>query len=362
MMPFLQGKFGNPHSAHHRFGLDAADAVAAARVQIAAAVGGLPEDVVFTSGATEANNLALAGLTRAPWPVQPRLIAPQTEHKSVLEPLTVFAKQGFELDLLRVGSDGLLDLDELERALRRGRAIVSVMAANSEIGVLQPMAEIGAACRRHGAVLHTDASQALGKMPVDMEAWQADLLTFSGHKAYGPMGIGALIADPTLRRRMVPLTIGGGQQDGLRAGTLPTFLCVGLGEAARLSTEALIDEPPRLAALRDRLLGALARGAGAELNGSLTRRLPGNLNLRFPNVEALALITRAQGVAISTGSACASSGGSVVPSHVLRAIGLDDEAVRSSVRISIGRYTTEAEVDQAAEILMQAANEARTAY
>jgi cysteine desulfurase len=346
---------GNPHSAHHEFGRQAAQAIAAAQSKIAGALEVMPEDIVFTSGATEANNLALHGLARADWPSRPRLVAPQTEHKSVLEPLLRLATDGFELDLLPVDSGGLIDLTDLEQILKRGRAIVSVMTVNSEIGVLQPMAEIGALCRRHGAILHTDASQAVGKVPLDLESWQVDVATFSGHKIYGPMGVGALVAAPMLRRRMVPVAVGGGQQDGLRPGTVPTFLSVGLAEAVDISVRSVADEAQRLRSLSQKLFVALQEGAGARLNGSRTSRHPGNLNLCFPGVEALTLITLAHGIAISTGSACASAGGDVAPSHVLRAIGLDDASIRSSVRISLGRFTTPAEVEEAAVVLTAAA-------
>jgi cysteine desulfurase len=361
MAPWLGGRMGNPHSIHHEFGRQAAQAIADAQSKIAGALGVMPEDIIFTSGATEANNLALHGLARADWPSRPRLVAPQTEHKSVLEPLLRLATDGFELDVLPVDSDGLIDLSALEHLLKRGRAIVSVMTANSEIGVLQPMAEIGALCRRYGAFLHTDASQALGKVPLDLEGWQVDVATFSGHKIYGPMGVGALVAPPKLRRRMVPVTVGGGQQDGLRPGTVPTFLSVGLAEAVHISVQSLAEEAREVSSLSKRLFVALQEGAGVQLNGSCTYRLPGNLNLCFPGVDALTLITLAHGVAISTGSACASTGGEVAPSHVLRAIGLDDAAIRSSVRISLGRFTTPAEVEEAAAVLITAARAGRAA-
>lgn len=359
MAPWLGGRMGNPHSAHHEFGRQAAQAILDAQGKIAGALGVMSEDIIFTSGATEANNLALHGLARADWPNRRRLVVPQTEHKSVLEPLLRLATDGFELDFLPVDSDGLIDLAGLERVLKRGRAIVSVMTANSEIGVLQPMAEIGALCKRYGAILHTDASQAVGKVPLDLEGWQVDVVSFSGHKIYGPMGVGALVAAPILRKRMVPVTVGGGQQDGLRPGTVPTFLSVGLAEAVGISVQSLAEEARQLSSLSSRLLVALQEGAGAQLNGSRTHRLPGNLNVCFPGVDALTLITLAHGVAISTGSACASAGGDVAPSHVLRAIGLDDTAIRSSVRISVGRFTTSAEVEEAASILTTAASAAR---
>lgn len=361
MSPWLTERMGNPHSAHHAFGRQAAQAVADAQIKIARGIGVMPEDIIFTSGATEANNIALYGLAHGNWPSRPRLIAPQTEHKSVLEPLLRLAIGGFELELLPVDSDGIIDLAYLEHVLKRGRAIVSVMTANSEIGVLQPMAEIGAMCRRHGAILHTDASQAVGKVPLDLEGWQVDVATFSGHKIYGPMGVGALVAAPLLRRRMAPMSVGGGQQDGLRPGTVPTFLSVGLAEAVDISIRSLAEEAQKLHSLSQRLFVTLQEGAGAQLNGSRTHRLPGNLNVCFPGVEALTLITLADRVAISTGSACASAGGDVAPSHVLRAIGLDDASIRSSVRISLGRFTTRAEVEEAAVVLTAAACAGRAA-
>lgn len=354
MMPHLTERFGNPHSVNHALGRDAADSVAAARAAVAAAVGALPEDIVFTSGATEANNLALQGLANAPWRTRPRLVSIETEHKSVLEPLELLASRGFEVELLPVGADGLLDLAILERSLKQGPAIVSVMAANSELGVLQPVGAIGALCRRFDAVFHSDASQAVGKIQLDVEEYSIDVMTFSGHKMYGPKGIGALVAGQHLRRRMSPLIVGGGQQDGLRAGTLPTFLCVGLGEACTIALREMGAEAANLAALRNKLLDSLRSQAGVELNGSLVQRLPGNLNIRMPGVDALAVIAAAPELAISTGSACASGGSSIAPSHVLRAIGLNDCEVRSSVRVSLGRFTTEADMDRAADLLAAA--------
>ena len=338
MAPYWRDGFGNPHAVNHRIGWAAKEAVAAARRDVAALAGADPDEIVFTSGATEANNLALLGAVSDGGHV----IAAASEHPSVLSCLNALEDGGAAATFLPVGPDGLLDPDDLRRALRPETRLVSVMAANNEIGVLQPLAEIGTPCRAAGTLFHCDAAQAFGKVPIDLAT--VDLLSVSAHKMHGPMGIGALYVRRSVRLR--PLIRGGGQERGLRAGTLPTPLCVGFGEACRIAAAERTAEAERVARLRDRLLDGLrALVPGLRVNGSLARRLPGNLNVALPGVDAEALLLDLPGLALSTGSACATGQGG--PSHVLRAIGLPDELAHGSLRFGLGRFTGEAEIDRA---------------
>ncbi len=358
MLPFFLGEFGNPHSSMHGFGRRAETAVRRARSDIADIVGALHEDVIITSGATEANNLALKGMAEGLGGTSSRFVSIGIEHPSVLEPLSRLASIGFDVVILPVGTDGLVELERLDEELRRGPALVSVAAANNEIGVLQPLMEIAELCRRHGCLFHTDASQAIGKIPLDMYEMGIDLLTLSGHKAYGPKGIGALVATAECRQRLAPQMLGGGQQDGLRAGTIPVALCVGLGMACRLALTEMEGESRRLLDFRSRLFSALeATVGGIAFNGSIKQRLSGNINLRFAGVDSHQLMTLMPELAISTGSACASAGGH--PSYVLKAIGLSDEEIRSSIRIGIGRFTTPEEVDVTIDVIKSAITKLR---
>lgn len=360
MLPLL-AEFGNPHSTGHPYGRQAAALIERARAQVADLVGANPEDVIFTSGATEANNLALRGLAQAYDSRPARLISLATEHASVLEPIEALAREGVDVCILPVQPDGLVDLARLERELAQAPAIVSIAAANNEIGVLQPLEMIANLCLRHGALLHSDATQAVGKVPLGLYECGIDALSLSGHKTYGPMGIGALVATARIRNRLVAQSLGGGQQAGLRSGTLPTFLCVGLGEACRLAHTQLAEEAQRLRSLRDRLLSALsARVQGLRLNGPLEPRIPGNLNLCVPDIDTLQLMTAVPELAFSSGSACASSGGHLAPSHVLRALGLSIEEIRGSFRLGFGRFTREADIDRAADRLAAAISMLRT--
>lgn len=355
MLPFLREEFGNPHSGSHDFGRRAAAAIDVAREKVASLVGASPEDVIFTSGATEANNLALFGLASGWGRGRPRLLVLATEHASVIEPAKMLHAGGHELILLPVHRDGAIDLDFLESQLGAGPALVSVGAANSEIGVLQPLRAVSELCGAADAVVHSDSSQALGKVALDVYDDGIDLLTLSGHKIYGPKGVGALIATSSIRQSIRPMVVGGGQQGGLRAGTLPTALCVGLGvacEIARLEQEA---ERDRLFGLRARFLDQLAQqSSGVRVNGSLTDRLPGSLSLCIEGVDGLQLLINLPELAMSTGSACNSMGGRVKPSHVLSAIRLSDDEARSTIRVSFGRYTTAEEVDIASARLVDA--------
>ncbi len=361
MWPYMLEEFGNPHSASHDYGRRAAAAISIAQTQVADLVESAPEDVIFTSGATEANNLVLRGLAKGWGTGKPRYLILSTEHPSVLEPAKVLAEEGQELVQIRVTRDGLVDMEQLEAELQSGPALVSVGAVNGEIGTIQPLERISELCRFNGSLLHTDASQAVGKVPLSFYKNGIDLLTLSGHKIYGPKGIGALVITPEIRRHLKPMILGGGQQDGLRAGTLPTPLCVGLGTASRIALSCWQDEAERLSLHRDRLLKHLCvLTSDVEVNGSLSHRLPGNLNLRFTGVDALQLISELPDLAISAGSACASSNTKIRPSHVLQAIGLTDEEIRSSVRIGMGRFTVEQDLLFAANALARAVRRVRS--
>ena len=348
MLPYMSELFGNPHSVHHRYGWDAGAAVEQARSEVAALIGAEPREIVFTSGASESNNLAIKGAARFHKESRPRLVTLVTEHKCVLESCRRMEREGVEVTFLPVRADGLVDLKQLEDAVDERTALVSIMAVNNEIGVIQPIEEIGAICRAAGAYYHCDAAQAAGKIPLDVQAMGIDLLSISGHKLYGPKGIGALYVRRRPRVRIEPLFDGGGQERGLRSGTLPTPLCVGLGAACAIAAQEMAEEGKRLGALRNRLLDGLqSRLSGVSVNGDLERRIPGNLNLSFSGLDGEALMEAMPGLALSSGSACTSA--SVEPSYVLRAVGLSDELAAASLRIGLGRFTTEAEIDSAIE-------------
>ena len=355
MRPWWEENFANPGSVEHAMGRAAADAVELAREQIAELIGADAKEIVLTSGATEANNIAIKGAARFAGAEGPRrVITLATEHKCVLETVRDLAAEGFEPVVLPVGADGLLDLDLLREALRTPTLLVSVMAVNNEIGVIQDLAAIGALVKEAGAALHVDAAQAAGRIALDVAEIRADLVSLSGHKMYGPKGVGALYVRRRPRMRVSPLFSGGGQERGLRSGTLAAPLVVGLGEAARIAAaEGLLDSG-RIAGQREVLWQALsARVPGIRVNGHGQRRVAGNLNITFPGgVDAQALMAAAPGLCVSTGSACSSA--EVEPSYVLRAIGLDDTAARATLRLGLGRFTSPAEAAQAAELLAEA--------
>jgi len=364
MLPFFNEEFGNPHSTTHAYGRAAAAAIETARAELAALIHADPREIVFTSGATEANNLAIKGVAHfvrahqrtdpGAGPPRDRIVTLATEHKCVLESCAALEREGFAVTRLPVEADGLLSLDRLAQALDERTLLVSVMAAHNEIGVVQPLAAIGALCRARGILLHTDAAQAVGKIALDVEALRIDLMSISGHKFYGPKGIGALYIRRRPRVRLAALFDGGAQERGLRSGTLPTPLCVGLGQAAAIAAAEMPAEALRLRRLRDRLQEGLARRVtGLRLNGHPEQRLPGNLNLSFPGIPAPALIAACPGIAISTGSACTSA--VVEPSYVLRALGLPDAIAEASIRIGLGRFNSEVEVDFAIDALAAAA-------
>lgn len=362
MLPYFTERFGNAGSVTHAYGRDAEAALERARGQVASLLGADPREIVFTSGATESNNLAIKGAARFHREFgRDHVVTLVTEHKCVLESARALEREGFRVTFLPVDGAGLVDLDRLAAAIDERTAVVSVMAAHNEIGVLQPLQEIGALCRARGVLFHTDAAQAVGKVPLDMSSMPVDLLSVSGHKIYAPKGIGALYVRRRPRARIAPLFDGGGQERALRSGTVPVALCVALGEAAALAEAEMADEAARLDGLRARLLAGLeARIPGLRVNGDPVRRLPGNLNLAIPGAPALDLLAACPGLALSTGSACTAA--EVEPSHVLRALGLDDELAAASIRVGLGRWTTAAEVDRAAQVLGDAVDRLRAGH
>lgn len=354
MRPWWEENFSNPASIEHVMGRAAEAAVEEARAEVAALIGAEAREIVLTSGATEANNLAIKGAARfaaAQENPRRRVVTLATEHKCVLESVKSLAAEGFEPVILPVQASGLLDLDALRAAVDGGTLLVSVMAVNNEIGVVQDLAEIGAIARAAGALFHTDAAQAAGRIPLDVNLIQADLLSLSGHKIYGPKGIGALYVRRRPRARIAPLLSGGGQERGLRSGTLPAPLVVGLGEAARIAAAEGTLDAGRIAGQRDRFLAALqAAIPGLAVNGDAERRVSGNLNLTFPGpVDAQAIMAAVPELCVSTGSACSSA--EIEPSYVLKALGLPEDRARATLRIGIGRFTSPADVDQAAALL-----------
>jgi cysteine desulfurase len=360
MRPYFSERFGNAASASHVFGWRAEAAVEQSRERLARALGARdPREIVFTSGTTESDNLALKGLARAYREHRDHLITVQTEHPAVLESCAALEHEGFRVTVLPVDGEGLVDPDEVRRAIGERTLLVSVMAANSEIGVLQPLEAIGGLCRERGVLFHTDAAQAVGKIPIDVEAAQIDLLSMCAHKLYGPPGVGALyLRRRRPRIRLEPLLHGGGQERGHRSGTLPLPLIVGFAEAVDLCLRDLDAESARLRALRDRLWSRLREGLDdVRLNGHPERRLPGNLNVAFPGVEADGLIASLKDVALSSGSACASA--RPEPSHVLRALGRTDALARASLRFGLGRGNTREEIDWVADRVIAEAREQR---
>jgi cysteine desulfurase len=360
MWPYFTQAFGNPHSVHHSYGEEAESAVETARAEVARLIGAEPREIVFTSGATESNNTAIKGAARFHAAQGRRhVLTLATEHKCVLESAKALGREGFEVEILPVQPDGRVDLDRLAAAIRDDTAVVSVMAANNEIGVLQPIREIGALCRDKRVLFHTDAAQAVGKVPLDVADAKVDLLSLSGHKLYGPKGIGALYVRRRPRARIQPLMDGGGQERTLRSGTVPAPLVVGLGAACRLAEAEMAEEAARLGDLRRRLWDGLrAHVPDAYVNGCWEARLPGNLNVTVPGLDAESLIAATPGVAYSTASACSSS--SVEPSYVLSALGLGERDAAASIRLGLGRMTTTAEVDRAAEAIGRTAARLRT--
>jgi len=347
MVPYLYEQFGNPASRSHAFGWAAEEAVEIAREQVAALIGADPREIAWTSGATESNNLAIKGAAQFHQGKGKHLITLKTEHKAVLDTMRELERAGFEVSYLDVQSDGLLDIEVLKAALRPDTILVSVMFVNNEIGVVQDIPAIGKLCRERGILFHVDAAQASGKVAIDLGQLPIDLLSLSAHKTYGPKGIGALYVRRKPRVRIEAQMHGGGHERGMRSGTLPTHQIVGMGEAYRLARESMAAENERTLALRDRLLAGLQVIPEVRVNGHLEQRVPHNLNVSFEFVEGESLLMGMKGIAVSSGSACTSA--SLEPSYVLRALGLSDEVAHSSVRFSIGRFTTEDEIDAAVQ-------------
>lgn len=350
MIPYLCDLFGNPASRSHSFGWVADEAVETARRQVADLVGADPKEIVWTSGATESNNLAIKGAANFYAGTKGKhIITLKTEHKAVLDTVRELERQGFEATYLDVQENGLVDLDAFHAAIRPDTVLASVLFVNNEIGVIQPIAELGDICREKGVIFHVDAAQATGKVEIDLSQLKVDLMSFSAHKTYGPKGIGALYVRRKPRIRLEAQMHGGGHERGFRSGTLATHQIVGMGEAFRIAREEMGSEIKRITALRDRFLKGLLEIEASFVNGDLQARVPHNLNVSFAYVEGESLMMAVKDLAVSSGSACTSA--SLEPSYVLRALGRNDELAHSSIRFSIGRYTTEAEIDYAVQLL-----------
>jgi cysteine desulfurase len=358
MMPYFTYKFGNPHSRSHSYGWEAEEGVEKARAQVAKLIGADEKEVIFTSGATESNNLAIRGVAEFYKDRKNHIVTTVTEHKCVLDTCRHLEQNGFQVTYLPVQKNGIVDLDVLRAAITDKTVVVSIMAVNNEIGVIQPLTEIGKICREKKTFFHTDAAQAAGKIPLDVEAMNIDLMSISGHKIYGPKGIGALYVRRKPRVRLVPLIVGGGQERGFRSGTLPTPLCVGLGEAAEICMKEMDGEAKRLKKLQTRMLKGLNdKLTDIVVNGDLEHRIPGNLNISFAFVEGESLMMGIKGLSVSSGSACTSA--SLEPSYVLRALGVEEDMAHTSLRFGLGRFTTEQEVDTAVAELVRHVNKLR---
>ncbi len=345
MIPWLREHFGNPASRSHAWGWEAEEAVEKARAQVAELIGADPREIIWTSGATESDNLALKGAAQFYKTRGKHIVTVKTEHKAVLDTVRELERQGFEATYLDVQEDGLLDLDRFKDALRPDTILVSVMLVNNEIGVIQDIPAIGAMCRERGIIFHVDAAQATGKVAIDLKALPVDLMSLASHKTYGPKGIGALYVRRKPRVRIEAQMHGGGHERGMRSGTLPTHQIVGMGEAFRIAREEMPQDLAKARALQQRLLDGLKDIEQVFINGDLTHRVPHNLNMSFNFVEGESLIMGIKGLAVSSGSACTSA--SLEPSYVLRALGRSDELAHSSLRMTIGRFTTEEEIDTA---------------
>ena len=353
----IDGNFGNPASRSHIFGWKAEEAVENARRQVADLVGADPREIVWTSGATESNNLAIKGVAHFNARKGKHIVTSKIEHKAVLDTCRQLEREGFEVTYLDPTPDGLIEPQQVAEALRDDTTVVSIMHVNNEIGTINDIAAIGALCREKGVMFHVDAAQSVGKLPINLEELPVDLMSFSAHKIYGPKGIGALYVGRKPRVRLEAQMHGGGHERGMRSGTLPTHQIVGMGEAFRIAGEEMAEEQARILALRNRLLAGVKDMEQVFVNGSLDRRIAGNLNISFAYVEGESLIMALKDLAISSGSACTSA--SLEPSYVLRALGMSDELAHSSLRFTIGRYTTEEEVDHAIAELRRAVGKLR---
>lgn len=353
----LQGKFGNPASRSHKFGWEAEQAVETAREQVAALIHADAKEIVWTSGATESNNLALKGAAHFYQKKGKHLVTSKTEHKAVLDTCRALEKEGFEVTYLDPEPTGLIDLDKLAAAIRPDTLLVSLMHVNNEIGVITDIAAIGQLTRSKGVLFHVDAAQSAGKIPIDLTQMQVDLMSFSAHKVYGPKGVGALYVRRKPKVRLEPMMHGGGHERGLRSGTLATHQCVGMGEAFRIAREEMDSETIRLKQLRDKLWDGLKDMEQIFINGDLTQRIPGNLNISFNFVEGESLLMGLRDLAVSSGSACTSA--TLEPSYVLRALGRSDELAHSSIRFTLGRFTTEADIEYAIPLIRKEVSKLR---
>ena len=350
MIPWLVEKFGNPASRSHAFGWEAEKAVEDAREQVAALVNADPKEIIWTSGATESNNLAIKGAANFYAGTKGKhIVTVATEHKAVLDTVKELERQGFEATYLEPQPNGLITVEQFKAALRKDTVVASVMAVNNEIGVIQPIAELGEIARANGTIFHVDAAQATGKMPIDLSKLKVDLMSFSAHKTYGPKGIGALYVRRKPRVRLEAQMHGGGHERGMRSGTLPTHQIVGMGEAFRIAREEMATESERIRMLRDRLLKGVTDIEETYVNGDLDHRVPHNLNISFNFVEGESLLMAIKDIAVSSGSACTSA--SLEPSYVLRSLGRSDELAHSSIRFTLGRFTTEEEIDFTIKLL-----------
>ncbi|MFN7039178.1 MAG: IscS subfamily cysteine desulfurase [Alphaproteobacteria bacterium] len=351
MIPYFTEKFGNPHSRSHAYGWEAEEATEIARKEVGDLIGANDKEIIFTSGATESNNLAIKGITSFYKDKRDHMITVSTEHKCVLDACRHIEDQGIKVTYLPVQTNGIINLDQLENALSEKTSLVSVMAVNNEIGVIQPLKEIGQLCRKYGAFFHTDAAQAFGKIPLDVNELNIDLMSISGHKIYGPKGVGALYVRRKPRIRIEPLINGGGQERGMRSGTLPTPLVVGLGKAALIASQRMDTDNQHVKYLSDKFYNAIIKQIpDVYLNGDANQRIPGNLNLSFAYIEGESMIMAIKDLAVSSGSACTSA--SLEPSYVLRALGVDEELAHTSIRFGIGRFTTEKEIDYAIQTVI----------
>ncbi|XP_001624644.3 cysteine desulfurase, mitochondrial [Nematostella vectensis] len=348
MMPYTVSFYGNPHSRTHQYGWESEKAVEKAREQVANLIGADPKEVIFTSGATESNNIAIKGVGRFYKKKKNHIITAQTEHKCVLDSCRVLEGEGFEVDYLGVNKNGLVDIKKFEKALRPTTSMASIMMVNNEIGVIQPIAELGALCRKNKVFFHTDAAQAIGKIPVDVNEMNIDLMSISAHKIYGPKGIGALYVRRRPRVRVEPIQSGGGQERGMRSGTVPHVLCVGLGAACEVAQQEMEYDKKRIEMLSERLINGIMKSVSHVVrNGDPINAYPGCVNLSFAYVEGESLLMALKDIALSSGSACTSA--SLEPSYVLRAIGAEEDLAHSSIRFGIGRFTTEEEIDYTVE-------------
>jgi len=357
MIPYFTSKYGNPHSRSHSFGWEAEEAVEHARTKIAELIGAEAKEIIFTSGATESNNLAIKGIAKFYGSKKNHIITVVSEHKCVIDACRHLEQEGFKITYLPVQSNGLIDLEILKQAITDQTMLVSVMAVNNEVGVIQPLKEIGKICREKGVFFHSDIAQGYGKIPIDVNECNIDLASISGHKIYGPKGIGALYVRKKPRIRLVPIFNGGGQERGMRSGTLPTPLIVGLGVAAEIAIKEMAKDAEHVNNLFDRFLSKIQDVPDVYLNGDKEQRYKGNLNLSFAYVEGESMILAIKDLAVSSGSACTSS--SLEPSYVLRSMGVDEEMAHTSIRFGIGRFTTVEEIDYAVALVKSKINKLR---